>query len=389
MKPPARNLATLAVILAAALLWLSSPAGAVTVQTSWGARLTCTADASGYCMVAHPAGVVPDAVTVTPETPAGISVDQLTVATFRVRFYRAISSTGSVTALTGARTFYVHVDWTAGPGPSPSISPSVSPSAPPPGGFPDAGNTGVPAGTVLTVINGDQTISTPGAVLDAMDIRGCVTVTAPGVHITRSRIACAGFETVGYSDRGVQTDRLVVADSEIVCTSGTGGTGVGDTNLTLDRVNIHGCENGVDVDQWVTVQNSWIHGLLGGIGHTDGIQLAHYLDGCTSSTCEINHARSVDVLHNTIEAIDGTSAMISNPSGDENVTVRGNLLTGGAYTLYCPYSGMGSNYQVVDNRFIRTADRPNSGAFGPWTGCEDEAVVTGNVWDDTGQPLPR
>jgi hypothetical protein len=122
--------------------------------------------------------------------------------------------------------------------------------------------------------------------------------------------------------------------------SGTGGTAVGDTNVTLDRVNIHGCENGFDADQWVTVQNSWIHDLLGGVGHTDGLQMAHYLNGCATSACEVSHARFVDVIHNRIEAIDGTSAIISNPSGDSDVTIRNNLLTGGAYTLYCPYNGV-------------------------------------------------
>jgi hypothetical protein len=183
---------------------------------------------------------------------------------------------------------------------------------------------------------------------------------------------------------------LAISDSEIWCTSGTGGTAVGDTNVTLDRVNIHGCENGFDADQWVTVQNSWIHDLLGDVGHTDGLQMAHYLNGCATSACEVSHARFVDVIHNRIEAIAGTSAIISNPSGDSDVTIRGNLLTGGAYTLYCPYSGVaGPNWFARDNRFIRTSSRPNGGEFGPWTGCEDEvpANVTGNVWDDNNAPL--
>lgn len=72
-------------------------------QNSWGARLTCTADAFGYCVVPHPTGVVPDSVTVTPELPAIVSVDQRTATTFRVRFCRAVSSTGACTVLTGTR----------------------------------------------------------------------------------------------------------------------------------------------------------------------------------------------------------------------------------------------------------------------------------------------
>jgi hypothetical protein len=406
------------------------PAGAATpaAQASWGARLTCTADASGYCVVPHPVGVVPDSVTVTPELPAMVSVDQLTAVSFRARFCRLVSSTGACTALTGSRAFYAHIDYTpGGPSPSPSTSatpsaspvpsgsPTVSPTPPsspsptpgPVAAWPDASNTGVPAGVTLTVMSGDQTFSTPNQVIDARDINGCVSVTAPGVHITRSKIRCASFEVVQHGDRGVQDVTpsgcgpppalvactwvpLAISDSEIWCTSGTGGTAVGDTNVTLDRVNIHGCENGFDADQWVTVQNSWIHDLLGDVGHTDGLQMAHYLNGCATSACEVSHARFVDVIHNRIEAIAGTSAIISNPSGDSDVTIRGNLLTGGAYTLYCPYSGVaGPNWFARDNRFIRTSSRPNGGEFGPWTGCEDEvpANVTGNVWDDNNAPL--
>jgi hypothetical protein len=394
----------LALAFSAALYSGISASAATTPNlSSWGARVTCTADASGFCAVTHPAGVVPDSVTVTPEVPAIVSVDLRTTTTFRVRFCRAISSTGSCTPLTGTRVFYVHLDWVPGsPSPSPSVSsspsaspsasPSVSPSAPPPPAtFPDASNTGVPAGVALTVVNGDQTFNTPNQVVDAKDINGCVSVTAPGVHITRSKIHCASFEVVQHGDKGVPEDRLVITDSEISCTSGTGGTAVGDTNVTLDRDEITGCENGFDADQWVTVQNSWIHDGLGGVGHTDGVQMAHYLDGCPTTACEVSHARFVDVIHNRIEEIGGTSAVISNPSGDSDVNILNNLLTGGAYTLYCPYNGTGgANWKAQNNRFIRTADRPNSGAFGPVTGCSDEnpANVTGNVWDDDGSAVP-
>lgn len=390
----------LTMALSAALVSAIS-ASAAPLQTQAGFRATCTADASGFCVVSHPAGVVPDSVVVTPELPAIVSTDQFNANTFRLRFCRLVSSTGSCTPLTGARVFSVHVDWTPGASPSPSDSPSASasPSTSPTGGplptFPDASNTGVPPGTALTVVNGDMSVSTAGAVIDAKDINGCLSVSAPSVRVTRSKIHCASFEVVQHGDNGIlETDtsrRLVVSDSEIWCTSGTGGTAVGDTNVTLDRDNIHGCENGFDADQGITVQNSWIHGLLGGVGHTDGLQMAHYLNGCTSSACEVAHARFVDVIHNTIEAIDGTSAVISNPVGDNDVHIINNLMTGGAYTLYCPYQGKGGvNWFAQNNRFIRTSGRPNSGAFGPVTGCSDEtpANVTGNVWDDNGSAVP-
>jgi hypothetical protein len=430
---------SIVVFVAAALGFVMGaigPAQALTTPTTWDSAVTCTADSLGYCISNHPGGVVPDAVLITPTAPTMWSVDQVTVTTFRVRFYRTISSTGSVTAIPGNHTFFVHVAWglptspsvspsaSLSPSPSSSVSPSLSPSptGTPPQTFPDASNTGVPAGVTLTVVNGDQTISGPNSIclvtadstctIDAKDINGCVVVDAINVHITRSKIHCNGFEVVQHGDKGVKDVApagcgqppatpciwvpLAISDSEITCTSGTGGTAVGDTNVTLDRVEVTNCENGFDADQWVTVQNSWIHALLGGVGHTDGLQMAHYLDGCNNSSCEVSHARFVDVIHNTIEAIDGTSAIISNPLGDNDIHILNNLMTGGAYTLYCPYleghagPDAGVNWFAQNNRFIRTASRPNSGAFGPTSDCgdEDPTHVTGNVWDDDSSPVP-
>src|SRR5207244_3970016 len=45
----------------------------------------------------------------------------------------------------------------------------------------DATNTGVPSGTALTVVDGDQTFSTNGAVVADMDFHGFVKVTGSGI----------------------------------------------------------------------------------------------------------------------------------------------------------------------------------------------------------------
>jgi hypothetical protein len=58
------------------------------------------------------------------------------------------------------------------------------------GCWPGVNNTGVPAGTSLAVVNGNQTYSTANQVISGLDIRGCVFVTAPGVVIKNSKISC-------------------------------------------------------------------------------------------------------------------------------------------------------------------------------------------------------
>src|SRR2546427_3410110 len=54
--------------------------------------------------------------------------------------------------------------------------------------YPDATNTGVPAGTALTVVNGDVTISTAGMIYENKDVRGCITVNAANVIIRKSKV---------------------------------------------------------------------------------------------------------------------------------------------------------------------------------------------------------
>src|SRR5262249_23250151 len=86
------------------------------------------------------------------------------------------------------------------PPPSPAATPTPSPTATPtptpsPSGWPDASNTGVPAGTTLTP-SGSLTITQAGAVIDALDVTGSVTVDAPNVTIKRTRIRSNAFRVI-------------------------------------------------------------------------------------------------------------------------------------------------------------------------------------------------
>jgi hypothetical protein len=275
--------------------------------------------------------------------------------------------------------------------PSPSAAPSRPPSktaAPPDAtiinphradcaarpsacGLPDATNTGVPAGTTLKIHNGDITVKSAGTVIDRQDIRGCIRVQAPRVTIRRSKIACPSFPVIASFDGEYSGTGLVVEDSEISC-MGTNGTGLSDTNVTARRLNIHGCENGFDINASFTVADSYVHDLFqSSEAHTDGIQLAGGAD--------------ISINHNTIFANNGNSAIISARSDNSDVVVSNNLMAGGAYTLFCPRE-TSQNFRVIGNR-VASLFYPKGGAFGPWTECEKVAEVRGNVWDQTLKPL--
>jgi hypothetical protein len=240
--------------------------------------------------------------------------------------------------------------------------------------YPSASCTGVPVGTKLTVVNGDISVTAANTIIDSKEIHGCVSVHAPGVIIRKSKVFCSGSYVI-YSHTDYSGTRLLIEDSEIDCRE-TNGTAIGDTNITVRRINIHGCENGFDVDGALTVEDSYIHDLFtGNDAHTDGLQIT-----------DVGH--DIVIRHNAILANGDTTSAIISPSTDiSNILIQDNLMAGGAYTLYCRQNGSGKNYRVINNHFS-TRYSPKVGAYGPWTDCQDETQVTGNVYHETGKPVP-
>jgi hypothetical protein len=235
-------------------------------------------------------------------------------------------------------------------------------------GFPDATNTGVPAGTALTTIGNDYSISTAGAVITGKLINGCVEVHAANVTIRNSRIVGDGCF---YAVRNFSTG-LRLENDEITC-GNSAGTGVTADNFTMVKSQVTGCENGFNVSGTVTVQDSWIHDLYIASGtHTDGAQFNQ-------------GAGSVNFTHNSIVLRDEANSAIimwdeGNPQ-NHDVTITNNLFSGGGYTLYCPRNNT-SNVQVTNNRF-------GSSGYAPMNGCTSGHVAnaSGNTLDANGAPL--
>jgi hypothetical protein len=240
-------------------------------------------------------------------------------------------------------------------------------------GFPDATNTGVPAGTRLTARNGDMKVTQAGTVIDGINLNGCIRVEAPHVTIRNSKLSCQGPYGIFSYEKDYSGGGLLIQDVEVDCER-TQATGIASYGFTAVRVKVHGCENGFAIDNTATVQDSYVYDLfIGNGGHTDGIQMGG--------------ADNV-IRHNTIlnEYDGGTSAIITSPTGMTQVTITDNLMAGGAYTLYCPRESS-SGVVVTDNRFSR-AYSPKGGAYGPWVYCDGVAEQRGNVWDADSKPLP-
>jgi hypothetical protein len=271
---------------------------------------------------------------------------------------------------------------TATPAPTVTPEPTPTPTPAPTGSFPDASNTGVPLGTTLTAYTGPMSVTTPGTVIDGKTITGEIDIDAPDVTIRNSKIN--GVVRV-WDDT---TNSLLLEDTEIDC--GGGNTAIGEANYTVRRANIHGCENGFDMNQNIDVEDSYIHGLAI-VGHDDGIQFAY---GHFENGHEVDGARNLRIVHNTIFGHDdslssadgsfGTSAIIGNTARADDVLIQGNLMAGGAYTIYC-LAGPSTNYRVLDNHFS-TRYKPSVGFYGPSAECFDD-TQSGNVIDETGEPI--
>ena len=322
------------------------------------------------------------------------ATDNVAIASYDI--YRAGTKVGTatttsytITGLTCGTTYNVGVralDTTGNTSPQTTSSAATSACVTPTQtGFPDASNTGVPAGATLTAYTGPSNVTTPNTVIDGKTI-GCIQVSAPGVVIKNSKITCHGFYAVRVGDNGVPSATpLVIQDSEITCNGA--GTAVGEADVTVLRSNIHDCENGFDANRDITVRDSYIHDLYqSSTAHPDGLQMAGHYEGGTLYMW----AKNITIVHNTIYATNdagviGNAAIISNRGGDTNVLIDSNLFAGGGYTIYCEQGAKGNNYRLTNNHFS-TRFSPKVGYYGPMTDCSDENA-SGNVYHETGQPI--
>lgn len=365
------------VVATGAFMLIPASADPVPSQQSWGATRSCTADSSGYCTVAHPAGVVPDAVVVTPALPAMVSVDQLTTTNFRLRFVRAVASNGSATPLTGARTFFVHVDWTPGITPSPTASPSATPTATsPPGGcalpaYPNSSCTGVPAGTSFTnTVNGEYHVTTPGMTIDRWHVTGALLVEADGVTITRSKIEGGVFNQFGDGTAGrpIVAHPYTIADSTLGPDTGCSRiAGLQSGNYTADRVLIHGTDHGIDASEpgHVVLRDSFITLCTLAESHVDGVQ--SYCPVAACPDVQLYHNTMVDPTHN------GTFVLNFKDPNVSEVVARDNMLYGGDNYVIVAEWRSGPNWEFTNNRVV-------DGTWGGATSNSGEGTCTHQTW---------
>lgn len=255
--------------------------------------------------------------------------------------------------------------------------------------YPDARCTGVPAGTVLTVVNGNQTYSANGQVISGLDVHGKVIINANNVTLKNSIVrgpaagVCRNGAAIEANGTGILIqDVEVLMENPTACLNGISTI----DSVTILRANIHGGVDGVKTGSNILIQDSYIHDMQwfasdpnqgGGATHNDGVQ--------TSAG-----SKNVTLRHNTIDMSTTQNANAAWQSSGYNSRAEFNFLDGGGCTINFAAQVLGG--AILQPMYV------NNNHFGRhrfFTGCvvliSLKTVMTeyiGNVWHDTLSSVP-
>jgi hypothetical protein len=364
--------------------------------------------AKSAAITAKPHAQVPTAPTglnaVAGDGQVALSWDSLSGATGYV-IYRNGAKVGTPTqhtyldnGLTNGTTYTYQVTATNARGEgAKSSSVNATPQAQD-SGKPGPDNTGVPAGTTLTVVEGDQVYSVDNEVISGLDIHGYVQITGQNVTIKNSIIRAASTPkpcAVGNAENSaalwVRDDTgasATIQDSEIVPSNPTACMdGVWAIRTTLLRVNIHGSVDGVKAYDNVRVQDSWIHDMV--FFDVDPNQT----DGTHNDAVQTYEGdQHIWLVHNNLQmkSTDNSAYQLTQDNGRvaTDIHIESNWLDGGGCTLNLTQKGgpapMTGIY-ILNNRFGRNSYYQCPILIGTQTVLNQNS---GNVWDDNGQPIP-
>jgi len=279
-------------------------------------------------------------------------------------------------------------------------------------GYPDPayGNVGVPAGTMLSA-SGSLVVTTPGAVIQSVNVTGTVTIAADNVTVKNSRIALGGGGCGPTSPCGTY---------DITINAGVTGTSLQNLELTnaagttvQHAVYNHGSDTGTSATGLYQHSNTASGGGTDSLWWGPGtIKDSYAVAGLFISADHIEDiyqfaGQKLDVEHDTLlNPVPQTATVfVDGKGGASNVTINDNLLAGGGFTLYPAANSGSGTATITNNHFARClspevqgsggtwlcqggADShgyyPKGGSFGPVNSEPPQLTWSGNVWDDNG-----
>ncbi|BCH27562.1 right-handed parallel beta-helix repeat-containing protein [Mesorhizobium sp. L-8-3] len=239
--------------------------------------------------------------------------------------------------------------------------------------FPDASNTGVPAGTVLAPYDGPFRIEANDVMIENKEIRQSIRVLGSNFVMKNCRLIYNdyfGVDLEGATSPTIQDCTLIGPGNRGRSSAPILGSG------TFLRNDISGAENGIVLQAGKSVvKGNYIHDLESGVGdegHYDGISVQ-------------GAQNDVLIEDNTIVGRDTSDIFIKNDFGDiNNVRVNHNLLVGTpGFALYVDGrgpKGVITNVSVTNNRVKR-------GGYGFFSVDAAAPTFSGNVDADTGKAI--
>ena len=236
-------------------------------------------------------------------------------------------------------------------------------------GFPDATNTGVPAGTTLSSYDGPMNITTDGAVIENKVIDGTLRVTADNVVIKNCVInfdSYYGVDAEGAHNITIENCTITGPGSSFDSNTAILGSG------QILNNNISETVTGLKLsDGSSTVSGNYIHDLnyKSPDMHSSALALQGGQDG-------------VLIENNTLSAHDTSDIFIQDYFGSINdVTITHNLLLGDpGYNVYVEDrfdAGTTTNVSVTDNYIQK-------GYYGTFSVVGNDPTISGNVVFDQG-----
>jgi hypothetical protein len=241
---------------------------------------------------------------------------------------------------------------------APPTTTTTVPTTTIPGG-PVPGPVG-PSNPSILQVTGPMTISTPGAVVQNVDVSGTITVTAGNVTIRNFR---------AQSILQSSASGMLLEDGEIYGGPSFTGDGLEWNAYTMRRVNVHNTFDGLKGHGNVLIENSWIHDMnefrgaqygAGGYSHNDGLQVS------AGSNITVRNSRFERTGLNSAIFIDADQGPI------DNVLIENDYLSGGGFTFYSIQSRSAPQFGVPTNVTVRNNTFGSDHLF-------DYATVGGNV----------
>jgi len=261
-------------------------------------------------------------------------------------------------------------------------------------GYPDATNTGVPAGTALKSESQNISVNKAGTTIKDIALDAEISVEANNTTIEDSEITVEGTQTCGKScgGRGIWIKPGVTGTviKNVTC-HGAAATGVNvtqycimsnDSDTTIERLHAYYCTE--CLAGAMDLSESFID-ETGAVIPEEHYEDIYYGGG----------AGPLIVNHNTMLNPNGQTAVVfaSVDFGDQTtLTITNNLMAGGGYMIYGGGSGSGGKVvgpvTVTGNRFSRKY-YPEGGSYGVASYFENSVTTwSGNVWDETLKSVP-